>query len=642
MTYEQQKKQRTAEHLLTSKEVMELTGANRRMLVSIEERGLCSPVHLEGKRDTLGWSYSQMQTIKRIQSLRDLGVPFETIEQRMKESGIEEMSDALIMEVSRKQRRALKQTTVSASRVADAASAEGEDEFYLRYIPQRWLAIVRCGENHLPGSSGYTKARTLLQTLANHVGWCSIDSGGSITSTDGSTNLVFCFLTSQPLPLPLPGYSADGGCYHDFGGDCAFDDKQSARQCALCPRHGNAADNGMRLRWTAFCDEIGAVPLQQGFPSKTRAEKGPWCEFTKRSTMEDFLERRKKGNWLIAGRPCSMPLETELPTGVTGAVLPAGVYLCKHAQGNEHGEVLSELRTLIKTMKRKDLTPETAASIRTHIESQMIEDDRLARLEHNDECISPLSGPPFAGDIYWQGWSHGIDASTIHSLTSFSSAGIFEEDTDIIVADLPGHDGYEIQTLIDIDALPANLKPKAKKHKPLHMFALGAVPGVSKRLDKRSLATTMCRVCGKSFECDANLEVPCCTECGAAKPIANVKGKHLKALLEEIENELLSRNFKQAQKLVAVALKRDDQIADAHWLSVLSRYGVYWMFDTVSGVYKPHLEYPDNGPLLENQDCCNAITLASNVQWAVYSNMANAIEFARQEQLRAQSDAFKN
>lgn len=613
---------------------MELSGANRRMLVSIEERGLCEPVHLEGKRDVLGWTYTQMQIIRRIQSLRDLGVPFETIETRMKEGGLEEMSDALIMDVNRKQRRTLKQTTVSASRFNGMSAVEDASDYYLRYIPQRWLAVVRCKEAHLPGSAPYTQARTLLQTFSNHVGWCSIDCGGSIASMDGSANAVYCFLTSQPLPMPLPGYAADGGCYRDFGGSCAFGDDCSARQCKLCPRYGTEAEGGMRLRWSTLCDEIGAVPLPLGFPAKARAEKGPWSEFTKKGDIEDFLERRKRGAWFITGRPCSMPLATELPCGVTGAVLPAGVYLCKQAQGNAHATALTELRTLIKTMKHKTLTPESATALRTRIEGQMTEDGRLAKLEHNDECIGPLSGPPFAGDIDWRDWSRAMEASDAHTLTTLSAAGIFEEDTDIIVADMPGRSGYEIQTLIDMDALPARLAPKPKKRAGMRMFAFGAIPSISKHLDKKPPIKTTCRVCGRSFYYDEGVEVPSCTECGAAKPIAHTKGKHVKALMEEAEEKLLKRDFEQASKLIAVALKRTDQVADLHWLAVLAHYGVHWTLDTVTGGYQPRLEHPEHGPLLENENCRAAISLASNVQWVIYSNMANKIESARQEQLR--------
>lgn len=614
---------------LTTEEVIKITGATRRTLLTLEENGICLPHNFPDRQGVLGWTFEQAQIIYRAQALRDQGTSFEEIARLAAEDGFAHASEVYTMEGERKRRRSRKRTLQASARRYEQEQAAEAGELYLRYIPQRWLVIACASEPMLAGCDRYISARTLLADLADHVGWCATAMGGTLLAPDASCKhgAAYAELAAQPLPEPIPGAAVDGGCLSGFGAPCAFED---AADCKLCPRFGMLVDGKNRLNWSQYCSDLGACEVPYSQDMGRVADWGPWSEFAAgRGGRTEPIELEH----LVAARPTLMPLDVAMPPGITCAVLPAGVYLCIKTDAEDQEAALDKIRMFSKMAKQKALTPNVERGMCEELEGQLLRDGRFRKLVYGDESTSPLTGMTEIADAQWSGWTHAMEVSDVPKLTVLSQTGLFPDwNTSIVMADTMEHEpAYELQVLLDKDSLPKRLTDK-KTRKRKSIFAFGARPG-SVRAISNDKAKSRCRECGATFEYSVGDTTPTCTCCGAAKVIEHSKKKQVNASLVEAEQALMSKCFGDAVKLANLAIRRDDELATPHWMRLLARYGVHWSIDPSTGRRQARVEHPELGPVLEDEDCRQAISLAGDAAWPVYSRQAQALELSRRKEL---------
>ena len=606
---------------LTSEEVLELTGATRRTLLTLEERGLVTPHRFEERGGALGWTFAQVRLIRLAETLRAQGVPFGESAQAAESGYLQDAAENRSLKNICEARRSLKRLLFERRQESDLEPDNNTDRLCLRYIHQRWLATVAHKGIVPPGTDAYVAARLLAVDVAQCVGWCITDSGGTIMPMGPSGRAAtFVELASQPYPTPIAGMAADGGCYRAFGGSCAFGEDGN---CLVCPRYGKEITPGDRIRWTQLSQaaQAGEIPS----PIVSNAAAFGLTPSNEKASMDDFLSGNES---IVAARPAFIPIEASMPPGIGAAVLPSGTWLCLRASEREIVEAQAQMRMLALTMRSAALTDEEARESCSQLEESLRKNGVWWRLFRGDECMGPLTGLPLIEDRELLGWTTPVDLADVHLLRAPTMTGLFPgDDRCMVVKELPDGD-YELQILVDIESLPSKLSPKKKKKKGRGFFTLGAAPAVLETAARKPDERTRCRECGAVYKRPADIQVAVCPLCGAAKVIGRSSIRQANTLAAEAEDALLAGHFEEARKLANLAMMKDADFAEAHWLLGLALHEVRWTEGNGVGGRRAVVGKAD-GSLLDDEDLAAAIRLALPTQWGTYSHQLHALEASR-------------
>lgn len=622
---------------LTSEELVELTGASRRTLTTLTELGICKPKRFEKRGGVLGWTFDQAATVHYAERLRAQGLPFERIAQLVDDDAFELESFRTEMAARRSERRSLKRALIRNAAASDTAQIPPDEELYVRYIPQRWIALLPMRGSTLPQDAPYVPARLLLDDVSKHVGWCAAVQGGTIVPAfedEMTQSAIFIELAAKPIPQPLAGHDADGGCYHAFGGACAFGNETP--DCRLCPRFGSETSNGDKIRWLSMAQRLPVAEEPLGSHC-THVESGVWGD----AGQDDGHAMPPKTK--LAGRPQLMPLPVLLPAHIGAAVLPAGFYLCRAWSGDEQDKALIEMRTAVKIARARQLTADAAAQRVFDIEKAMSEGGISPHVSTSDECAGPLTGPTLIADRAWQGYLAPVEFAALPKLTVLEGASICESTgADIICMSIPssGQEStmhYEFQVLLDTP--PFAKKPKKGKRKGhgfkgmFGKFALGLRPVLANRLDSVATVETTCWECGCSFEAPENSEVATCPRCGGARILSQSSSPQVRALLDECELALVRRQWDEALRLAEFAAARERKGVEGKWFRLLARTHSHWEPDPTTGRRRIVMDEPPAKPIFEDSDMRSALNQADEAQWVTYSLLATQLEHARREAL---------
>ena len=612
----------SARPMLTTEEVMQITGAPRRTLTGMTELGEVEPARFDERRGVLGWTFGQAQAIEHAESLRRHGASLEDTANDGYAQLVAASSDA---------RRTSKRALLHERSLSDAEAVGEREGFYVRYLPQRWLAAVPF-EGSVPGSDAYVRARMALRSVADCAGWCALNTGGTLHGCQANgKGIAFCNLADQPLPFPAPGLGTDGGCYRFSGGPCAFEDEET--DCDLCPRFLRKASPADVSSWALdFCADA-CCPAPAIAEVDPDANPGPWADFVRLwnagGTLDATLLNNEKfshSRTPIAGRPQAMPVATPLPGQVFAVALPAGYYLCLQAAEGAQESASTAMHAATRFMRKKPLTAQVEAERAGKLEALLKGNGLWWRLLRGTECAGPLTGPILAADPELEGWWAPLEEEDIARVGVFTMAGLSAgEDHVIVCATTPSakpspQTRYELQVLIDEDTLPAAVKKKKKKG--LRRTLLGAMPkGYGDEPERR---TVRCRCCGASFGVEEQASVAECPQCGEPRVLPATEHEGALAMLEQADAELAGGQWDAAAASCELARRWAPNEPEADWIELLAHHQVRW----IAG--KPQVGDAGAGSSLsESELFARLIEAAAPSTRRIYQHQAAAIDAAR-------------
>lgn len=463
---------------LTTNEVLTLTGITRKQLNNYVSKGVITPTNMvEPAYKEKMWTLEQVALIRHVPTLVRANLTLEEIADLANEGmqAVNAKLKAQYMREMRTGRRRLKDIVFRNREVDDVVALGRMDTQYLRYLPQRWMALAPTLDgNSLPGTPGYALLYAELYKTAEVMGWSLTESAGAVVSlsADGlrSSNYLFAGLASPPMPAFTGHRVIDGGCYHiadaDHGGPGC-----DGTRCEECARFGRVPNDAELFDWKTrqstepelWDHTTMADDLDEPYPT------GMWSEYLKErpvpgciapGTAENPCGRQDAPPSASTGvkrpksctvKPRLMPHEVKLPIGMTACVIPAGVYLCYQCDEGEQRAAYERIQGLATAIEHREfsLEDELAASACSTI---MMERDNQP---DTGPVAEPFAVPRAAGDPSMAGWHHEADLDVLRKLVVPTNMALEPEDgCCVICAALPSVDRnvstrYEMQLLVD-------------------------------------------------------------------------------------------------------------------------------------------------------------------------------------------------
>lgn len=450
---------------LDTNEVAALTNISRKQLGDYVKKGIVEP-SCAGKSSRAGmtWSMPQVSMVGNVACLQGAGLSLEEIAKLANESPktIDARLRALRMREVRQGRRRFKSLVLRDMELVDLDPIGTRSSQYLRYIPQRWMALIPLEiGGGLTSAHAHESRLVDLLGVAEVVGWATTDLYGAMASLDAAassaTHYQYVVLSSAPEPLSF-GSVPDAGCYFSAGYD-KTSCPRGGGLCEECSVFGRFPTNEENFRWNAvrrtnstlWSRTVMADDLDEPYPT------GAWSAYTKH-----YLAQARGGEGLgeragdvdgVTVKPRMMPHEMRLPMGVTACVLPAGVYLCYQCDDSDYAFALQRMLGLASVIRRREFTlaDELKASVDATATAGVVDGVNAAR---GDE-------PACYGDPEMRGWHRIVDQEDIRRLVLPTNMALAPEDGFCITcAAMPSLDRndpvrYETQLLVDASDIAA-------------------------------------------------------------------------------------------------------------------------------------------------------------------------------------------
>ena len=443
-------------------DLMRISGATRNIIEKFKRLKICEPA----ERDQAGllWSPSELSRVEDALTLQDGGASRKRVAQ-IADEGLTAI-DSAIYEQAIKNNRNSRRTTKSSAlrfRAQQLFDRVGHREgFYLRYMPERWIAIAPTQEglDGLPWSRSFIGAFADLKQISQIVGWCPSAEVGSVSSGSFSDltrfkNWAFLSLASPPMPVVTGDLVIDGGCYYVIDpvlGDPGCD----TSRCFECSRFGREPDHNARKRWERVAEsspELWDDVLMAGDMTEPY-KHGPWVKFTREAlglpVEEPGPEPRRPNPTL---RPQRMPTVVKLPYGVSAAVIPAGVYLCKQCDQQGQDTALLQLSSVASLAEHLPLTPE----LEDEMQETLPVRKRRPERRKGGPYLEPFAQSRMFGDARLIGWVRDMESGEMGRIKVLTQTGLLPDDEYSIVCSSclrDNDDGrqdvcYEMQLLVD-------------------------------------------------------------------------------------------------------------------------------------------------------------------------------------------------
>ena len=452
---------------LTTSEVMDIAEVTRRTLRHYTDKGIIAPFNGDGDDYYDRWTFDQTVDLQLIQTLRAGNVPLDDIA-AYTNAGEEDLLDAAYrqsVDGIRHNRRMLKAIVHRKRQIERFAAIGQRDGYYIRYLPQRWMALVPASE----GSSGlvdldtYTERFIGLKELIEIVGWSQTFSAGTLMSLSSrfkeSTGYVFLELASPPMPYVTEGMLVDGGCYHVV--DDSFCD-QCGASCVECARFGRHPSPDEQSLWKRA--EVGGKVIDRSIITSELAESyatGMWADYTQHvvdrapAPPTNAHRRAARNNDTSPTvRPRLMPQTVRLPLGVTACVLPAGMYLCRQNDYVDRDDTMQRLLGALSVVPQRTITREDEIRI-AKAANAYEQQHRPDQQREPGPFMEPFAVPRDHGDPTLFDFVQPLEDRDLPKLTLPVGMALAPEDgcvilhTDVPAARAHGKARQELQVLID-------------------------------------------------------------------------------------------------------------------------------------------------------------------------------------------------
>lgn len=467
---------------LTTNEVLTLTGVTRKQLGNYIKKGILAPaVTSKNTYSEKLWTLEQVALVRHIPTLTRANLTLDEIA-NLADQGMQAINARLKAQYMREMRvgrRRLKDIVYRNREVEDAMNLGRIDTQYLRYLPQRWMALAPSPDGgSLPGMPGYALLYADLYRAAQVMGWSLTESAGAIVSksADGleSSGYLFIELASPPMPAFTGHRVIDGGCYRVIDSDHGSPGCDGTR-CEECARFGRQPTDAEAFDWkmrqtndpdlgdqTVMVDDLdepyatgmwsewleqrlGKERPTSGTATNPRGrESGPASESDDGKTAY----RQPKS---CTVKPRLMPHEVRLPLGMSACVMPAGVYLCYQCDEGEQRAAYERVLGLATGIEHRKFTLEDEIFASENSTIMMERDNQ----QDKGPVAEPFAIPRAAGDPALAGWHHEADIDVLRKLVVPTDMALDPEDGCCVTcAALPSIDRndparYEIQLLVD-------------------------------------------------------------------------------------------------------------------------------------------------------------------------------------------------
>lgn len=442
---------------MSTAEVEKLTGISRYRLTAYIKNGVVNPARASASpQSEMRWTIDQVWMASKVPALLEGGMTLKQIAE-LADSGADAVDKELQAQYMRKMRegrRGLKDVLYRSREVEDSRSVGRINGEYLRYIPQRYLALAPMPEAKSLVDPTWSSRLVELLNTAQTLGWSLADSTGFLSSiaSNGadSTAYAFAALASPPMPAYSGMKAIDGGCYY------AADPKLGApgcdgTSCAACSRFGRAPSQSDVFEWRGRRDAhpelwdrtVMIDHLEKPYPS------GIWSEYTKSLLAEgddSYLDIEKSATV----RPRLMPHAVQLPLGVTACVIPAGIFLCRQCDSSNQDGAFERM------LGQASIMPQRRFSVEDEMEASRVILESVRRDQPETGPVpDPFARPHIAGDPKMKGWWQRVSNRELQRLSVPTEMALAPEDGYcVICSTLPAADRndptrYEMQLLVD-------------------------------------------------------------------------------------------------------------------------------------------------------------------------------------------------
>ncbi len=140
------------------------------------------------------------------------------------------------------------------------------------------------------------------------------------------------------------------------------------------------------------------------------------------------------------------------------------------------------------------------------------------------------------------------------------------------------------------------------------------------------MSTFRCKMCGGMLEVSGTQTVVECDYCGTKQTIAKSRDEVIANLFARANNLRLRSEFERAQQLYEKILEQDDTEAEAHWCTVLCRYGIEYVEDPKTGKRIPTCHRTSYKAVTTDPDYLAAMEHGDISQRAIYQQEAKEID----------------
>lgn len=449
---------------LSTTEVVAITGMTRRMLNNYVEKGIVAPERTGSSQNSeMRWTLAQANMASEVPALLRAGFSLEQIT-ALANDGTRAVANAMRAQYTkemRHSRRKLKGIVCCGREAEDFFRVGRKNGTYLRYIPQRWMALMPARKSQaLPGSPEHIGLLANLLGVGEVVGWAVSETSGALVSLANSgergTAYVYIGLASPPMPAFTGRKPIDGGCYFaidpNHGGPGC-----DGTECDLCARFGRPPTPAEKFLWNEMKNAADAPPdrtvlineLDDPYPT------GTWSNYTEKrlgrdgEIDEDLEKSRQKTSPTV--KPRLMPHEVRLPLNTTACVMPAGTYLRFQCEDGAQRDAYQRILGLASAIPHREFTleDELSASATSPV---VMENDAPSE---TGPVAEPFAVSRAAGDPRMKGWFVDIAVDELHKLTIPVNMALAPEDGYCIVCaeqPVPNRNEpscYEVQLLVD-------------------------------------------------------------------------------------------------------------------------------------------------------------------------------------------------
>ena len=434
---------------LSTGEVENFIGTTRRKLTECTNKGVVEPFAASERPNAdRRWTLAQTYAVSHLSEFRSKGISFEQVAELTQEShaafcGQLEELHLQTLRSTRRQARGLSRYRQEQDETAGVLGREG---FYLRYIPQRWIATAPAlMDNEMPGGSDHMRLLSQCICVAEVAGWAPTGLTGSVASftADWVADSVSAYteIAACPQPTPQAGADLDSGCYQVFS-DTPLD-VPCDHDCGSCLRFGREPTDYERFSWTARGRTSPDLHERVRTPDDIEAPyaSGPWAAYTAaKCGADEAAETAGTGtpdpataDELCGVVPRLMPQELRLPYGVTAALIPAGVYLCCQHDERNQTHAFERVVGLAAALPQKEPDEDEERDAQRELVDVMEESLGASRSSAKNPQIRLSVGDPQA-----MGWNAPLEVKDFASTTLLAGlAPITAGGTCVLCEELP-------------------------------------------------------------------------------------------------------------------------------------------------------------------------------------------------------------
>ncbi len=140
------------------------------------------------------------------------------------------------------------------------------------------------------------------------------------------------------------------------------------------------------------------------------------------------------------------------------------------------------------------------------------------------------------------------------------------------------------------------------------------------------MAVFKCKMCGANLEISENTSITTCDYCSTTQTLPIIDDEERLKLFERANEHRLNNEFDKATSVYEIILSKNNTDCEAYWGIVLSKFGIEYVKDPVSGKRLPTVNRCQYTSILDDSDYKNVLLYADNERKPLYEQEAKIID----------------